>query len=108
MNIAFVGVGRMGANMARRLHRAGHHVVAFNRTPDKTEELMAEGLDGAFTLDNFRRLVNDDAFLDPLGLARLALAPWSAAAGLRAPCRRGRRAWRREFGDLAPTRAHPV
>ncbi len=49
MDLIIVGLGRMGANMARRLHRAGHHVVAFNRTPDKTEELMAEGLDGAFT-----------------------------------------------------------
>ena len=39
----------MGGNMARRLHLAGHRVVAFNRSPDKTEEIMGEGLDGAFT-----------------------------------------------------------
>ncbi|MFN8520598.1 MAG: decarboxylating 6-phosphogluconate dehydrogenase [Chloroflexota bacterium] len=49
MDLIIVGLGRMGANMARRLHRAGHHVVAFNRTPDKTQEIMAEGLDGALT-----------------------------------------------------------
>ena len=49
MDLVIVGLGRMGANMARRLHRAGHHVVAFNRSPDKTHEIMAEGLDGAFT-----------------------------------------------------------
>ncbi len=49
MDLIIVGLGRMGANMARRLHRAGHHVVAFNRTPDKTEEIMGEGLDGALS-----------------------------------------------------------
>ena len=35
--------------MARRLHLAGHRVVAFNRSPDKTQEIVAEGLEGAFT-----------------------------------------------------------
>jgi 6-phosphogluconate dehydrogenase len=49
MDLVIVGLGRMGANMARRLHRAGHHVVAFNRTPDTTRAVMGEGLDGAFT-----------------------------------------------------------
>ena len=49
MDLVIIGLGRMGANMARRLHLAGHHVVAFNRTADKTEEIMGEGLDGAFT-----------------------------------------------------------
>jgi 6-phosphogluconate dehydrogenase len=49
MDLAIVGLGRMGGNMARRLHRAGHRVVAFNRSPEKTREIMAEGLEGAFT-----------------------------------------------------------
>ncbi|MFN8619189.1 MAG: decarboxylating 6-phosphogluconate dehydrogenase [Chloroflexota bacterium] len=49
MELAIVGLGRMGGNMARRLHRAGHRVVAFNRSPEKTHEIMAEGLEGAFT-----------------------------------------------------------
>jgi len=47
MELAIVGLGRMGGNMARRLHNAGHRVVAFNRTFEKTEEIMREGLDGA-------------------------------------------------------------
>jgi 6-phosphogluconate dehydrogenase len=38
----------MGANMARRLHRAGHRVVAYNRSRDKTEEIIGEGLEGGF------------------------------------------------------------
>ena len=50
MRIGFVGLGRMGANMVRRLVRDGHEVVAFNRTPEKTRELMTEGAEGAFTL----------------------------------------------------------
>jgi len=49
VDLAIVGLGRMGANMARRLHRAEHRVVAYNRSQDKTEEIMAEGLEGAFT-----------------------------------------------------------
>ena len=47
MELAIVGLGRMGANMARRLHNAGHRVVAYNRSFEKTQEIMGEGLDGA-------------------------------------------------------------
>lgn len=50
MRIAMIGLGRMGMNMARRLLQGGHQVVAFNRTPDKTEELVKEGAIGAFSL----------------------------------------------------------
>jgi 6-phosphogluconate dehydrogenase len=49
MDLVIAGLGRMGANMARRLHAAGHHVVAWNRSAAKAHELMAEGLDGAVT-----------------------------------------------------------
>ena len=50
MRIGFIGLGRMGANMVRRLVRDGHEVVAFNRTPEKTREIMTEGADGAFSV----------------------------------------------------------
>src|SRR5665647_2490143 len=43
MDIAMVGLGRMGGNMARRLLRGGHRVVVWNRTFAKAEELGAEG-----------------------------------------------------------------
>ena len=49
MELAIVGLGRMGGNMARRLHNAGHRVIAFNRSPEKTREIMGEGLEGGFT-----------------------------------------------------------
>ncbi len=46
MRIGFIGLGRMGANMVRRLVQDGHEVVIYNRTPEKTTELAAE-LEGA-------------------------------------------------------------
>jgi 6-phosphogluconate dehydrogenase len=50
MRIGFIGLGRMGANMVRRLLRDGHEIVAYNRTPERTKEIEAEGAIGAFTL----------------------------------------------------------
>jgi len=50
MDLGFVGLGRMGANMVRRLMLDKHHVVAYNRTAEKTQEIMTEGADGAFSL----------------------------------------------------------
>ena len=43
MDVAMVGLGRMGANMARRLLRDGHRVVVWNRTFAKAQELESEG-----------------------------------------------------------------
>ena len=50
MELGFVGLGRMGANMVRRLLLDKHHIVAYNRTAEKTREIMSEGADGAFSL----------------------------------------------------------
>jgi 6-phosphogluconate dehydrogenase len=50
MRIGFVGLGRMGANMVRRLIRDGHEVVAYNRTPEKTKEIEGEGALGAYSI----------------------------------------------------------
>jgi 6-phosphogluconate dehydrogenase len=43
MDIAMIGMGRMGANMARRLLRGGHRVVVWNRTFEKAQALQDEG-----------------------------------------------------------------
>ena len=43
MHIAFIGLGKMGAGMARNLLRAGHRVAVYNRTREKAEALAAEG-----------------------------------------------------------------
>jgi 6-phosphogluconate dehydrogenase len=50
VDVGIIGLGRMGGNMARRLHLGGHHVVAFNRTAERTREITGEGIDGAYSL----------------------------------------------------------
>lgn len=47
MQCGVIGLGRMGANMSRRLLRGGHEVVVSNRSPGPVEELKAEGAVGA-------------------------------------------------------------
>ena len=48
-----IGLGRMGANLTRRLMRAGHEVVVYNRTPAPVEQLVGEGAIGTATLEEF-------------------------------------------------------
>lgn len=43
MKIGFIGLGSMGAQMARNLIRAGHEVTVWNRSSDKADALAAEG-----------------------------------------------------------------
>jgi len=43
MKVAFIGIGNMGAPMARNLIRAGHEVTVYNRTRAKAEPLAADG-----------------------------------------------------------------
>jgi 6-phosphogluconate dehydrogenase len=50
MQIGIVGLGRMGANIARRLIRGGHDVVVYNRTADKVAQLQSEGATGTSSL----------------------------------------------------------
>ena len=50
MELAMIGLGRMGMNMARRLLKGNHQVIAYNRTPDKTDEIVKEGAIGAYSL----------------------------------------------------------
>ncbi len=50
MQLGMIGLGRMGMNMAKRLLQGGHQVVAYNRTPTKTEEIVKEGATGSFSL----------------------------------------------------------
>ncbi len=50
MELGMVGLGRMGGNMARRLLRGGHTVVAWNRDLSKVEELSKVGAVGARSL----------------------------------------------------------
>src|SRR5215467_12978577 len=50
MQLGMVGLGRMGANMARRLIRGGHDCVVFDMSPKAVQELAAEKATGAADL----------------------------------------------------------
>ncbi len=50
MQLGMIGLGRMGANMVRRLLKGGHHCVVFDRTPAVVTALAAEKADGASSL----------------------------------------------------------
>src|SRR4029078_1895494 len=43
MKVAFIGLGRMGSAMAKRVLDAKHEVALYNRTPGKTQELTSAG-----------------------------------------------------------------
>jgi len=49
MNVAFIGLGKMGIGMAHNLLRAGHKLTIYNRTPGKAAELEAAGARSART-----------------------------------------------------------
>jgi 6-phosphogluconate dehydrogenase len=51
MELGLIGLGRMGAGMARRLLRGGHRVVVNNRGPDPIKELEADGAIGAYSVE---------------------------------------------------------
>src|SRR6266513_826996 len=53
MQIGMIGLGRMGANMARRLLKGGHQCVVFNRSPKAVQELVAEKAVGSSSLADF-------------------------------------------------------
>jgi 6-phosphogluconate dehydrogenase len=53
MQLGMIGLGRMGANMVRRLIRHGHQSVVFDRSEKAVTELVKEGATGAASLDDF-------------------------------------------------------
>src|SRR5215470_1590979 len=53
MQLGMIGLGRMGANMVRRLMRAGHQCVVFDLSPESVQGLAKDGAVGATSLDDF-------------------------------------------------------
>ncbi len=53
MQLGMIGLGRMGANMVRRLMRGGHECVVWDVNPDNVKQLADEGATGAQSLDDF-------------------------------------------------------
>ena len=64
MQLGMIGLGRMGANMVRRLLKAGHQCVVFDRSPKAVEQLVDEKAVGATSLqDLVRKLDKPRAYL---------------------------------------------
>ena len=53
MQLGMIGLGRMGANMVRRLLKGGHQCVAFDMSPKAVEDLVREKAVGASSLADF-------------------------------------------------------
>src|SRR6476619_4428405 len=53
MQLGMVGLGRMGANLVRRLMRDGHHCVVYDMNADAVKSLAGEGATGAASLTEF-------------------------------------------------------
>jgi 3-hydroxyisobutyrate dehydrogenase-like beta-hydroxyacid dehydrogenase len=86
MNIAFIGLGRMGSAMVRNLLRAGHQVTVYNRTRDKAEALAAAGArvaespaDACQTAEAALTMLADDAALESTVFAEQGIAAGLAA-----------------------------
>jgi len=53
MQLGMIGLGRMGANMVRRLIKNGHNCVVFDRSPEAVSQLVKEKAEGANSLADF-------------------------------------------------------
>src|ERR1700730_16427362 len=53
MQLGMIGLGRMGANMVRRLLKNGHACAVFDRGADSVQKLASEGAAGASSLEDF-------------------------------------------------------
>jgi 3-hydroxyisobutyrate dehydrogenase-like beta-hydroxyacid dehydrogenase len=76
MKVGFIGLGRMGQGMARRLLDAGHDLAVYNRTPEKASELGRAGAKIAPSIavaardrDVVVTMLADDAALEAVTLA---------------------------------------
>jgi len=83
--IAFLGLGRMGTLMAGRVPLAGHDLIVWNRTAERTEPLVAEGARAARTPAEAAREAEIviTMLADPPALAAVVAGPDGIAAGIR-------------------------
>lgn len=51
MECGIVGLGKMGGRLAEQAIEKGHRVIGHNRSPQKTDQLKAKGLEGAYSLE---------------------------------------------------------
>ncbi len=53
MQLGMIGLGRMGANMVRRLLKGGHKCVVYDRNAQAVQELAKEGATAATSIEDF-------------------------------------------------------
>ena len=58
MQLAMIGLGRMGANMVRRLLRTGHELVVYDLNADAVAAMVGEGARGASSLENLVEMLD--------------------------------------------------
>jgi 6-phosphogluconate dehydrogenase len=63
MQIGMVGLGKMGLNMARRLLREGHEVIAYNRSPGQVEAIEGEGAAATTSIEEFLKKLTPPRFI---------------------------------------------
>ena len=73
MKLGMIGLGRMGANMARRLIEGGHSIVGFDPSAQARDDL---GKDGAQTADSLKALV--ESLPVPRSAIRITKTPYGA------------------------------
>ena len=77
MQLGMIGLGRMGANMVRRLIKGRHECVVYDTHPDAVKSLVSEGAVGAGSLEEFvKKLSKPRAvwLMVPAGVVDSALA----------------------------------
>jgi pyrroline-5-carboxylate reductase len=94
MQLGMVGLGRMGANMVRRLIKGGHECVVFDRSANAVKELEKEGAIGAGSLADFvKRLKQPRAvwLMVPAAVVDETIADTVSSLRRRHPPRQGSR-----------------
>lgn len=93
MKAGFIGLGRMGQAMARRLVEAGHDIAVFNRTPGKLRELEAAGARPTTSIsaaaqydDAVFTMLADDAALEDVAYRSDGLVPSLPKGGIHVCC----------------------
>ena len=93
MKVGFIGLGRMGQAMARRMLDAGHEVTAYNRTPEKLKELAAAGAKVAKSIaqaatagDAVFTMLTDDAAVEEVARQKGGLLEALPEGGIHVCC----------------------
>ena len=81
MQFGMIGLGRMGANMVRRLMRGGHKCVVYDRSAPAVDGLVKEGATGSSSLAEFvKKLEKPRALCLMVPAAPSAASPLTAVA----------------------------